>query len=96
MLCHMTSHDPQDLEHFVASFNALMEHTSHVEQQLHAEQKGEDVETAEDALTRHIQIQEQLRKAPQNTVREGNELLARLEQVSPHSPSVRRSAPLLP
>lgn len=72
----------QDLERFVASFNALMEHTSHVEQQLQVEQGGTDVETAEDALTRHIQIQDQLRKAPQNTVREGNELLLRLEQVS--------------
>ena len=60
-----------------------MEHTSHVEQQLRVDQEGEeDVETAEDALTRHLQIQDQLRKAPQNTVREGNELLRRLEQVS--------------
>lgn len=53
-----------------------------MEQQLQVEQEGTDVETAEDALTRHIQIQDQLRKAPQNTVREGNELLLRLEQVS--------------
>ena len=54
-----------------------------MEQQLHGEQEeeGGDVETAEDALTRHIQIQDQLRKAPQSTVREGNELLRRLEQV---------------
>ena len=58
-----------------------MEHTSHVEQQLNVEQEGGDVETAEDALTRHLQIHDQLRKAPQNTVREGNELLRRLEQV---------------
>ena len=61
-----------------------MEHTSHVEQQLHIEQEGGgggDVETAEDALTRHIQIHDQLRKAPQSTIREGNELLRRLEQV---------------
>ncbi|CAI8027448.1 Kalirin, partial [Geodia barretti] len=72
-----------DLERFIASFNALMEHTSHVEQQLHmqgAEGEGGDVETAEDALTRHIQIHDQLRKAPQSTIREGNELLRRLEQ----------------
>ena len=79
---HDVSHDmSQDLEQFIASFNALMEHTSHVEQQLRVEQEGGDVETAEDALTRHLQIQDQLRKAPQNTVREGNELLRRLEQV---------------
>ena len=79
----------QDLERFIASFNALMEHTSHVEQQLRMQQEGEgggreggDVETAEDTLTRHDQIHDQLRKAPQNTIREGNELLRRLEQVS--------------
>ena len=61
-----------------------MEHTSHVEQQLHMqgeEGEGGDVETAEDALTRHVQIHDQLRKAPQTTIREGNELLRRLEQV---------------
>ena len=66
-----------------------MEHTSHVEQQLHdgggggerEREEGRDVETAEDALTRHVQIQDQLRKAPQSTIREGNELLRRLEQV---------------
>ena len=44
--------------------------------------EGGDVETAEDTLTRHDQIHDQLRKAPQNTIREGNELLRRLEQVS--------------
>ena len=42
---------------------------------------GGDMETAEDALTRHDQIHDQLRKAPQSTIREGNELLRRLEQV---------------
>ena len=88
----------QDLERFIASFNALMEHTSHVEQQLHmqgAEGEGGDVETAEDALTRHIQIHDQLRKAPQSTIREGNELLRRLEQVRLHHLAVRHGATLL-
>ena len=78
----MTSHDlPQDLERFIASFNALMEHTAHVEQQLRVEHEAGDVETAEDTLARHVQMQEQLRKAPQNTIREGNDLLRALEQV---------------
>ena len=54
------------------------------------EQEGKDVETAEDALTRHVQMHDQLRKAPQNTVREGNELLRTLEQVKQvmYAPSV--------
>lgn len=72
---------PQKLEHFIASFNALMEHTAHVEQQLHLDQDAADVETAEEFLARHMQIQDQLKKAPQNTIREGNELLRALEQV---------------
>lgn len=70
------------MEHFIASFNALMEHTAHVEQQLHLDQEAADVETAEEFLGRHMQIQDQLKKAPQNTIREGNELLRDLEQVS--------------
>ena len=78
----MTSHAlPQDFERFIASFNALMEHTAHVEQQLRVEHDAGDVETAEDTLARHVQMQEQLRKAPQNTIREGNDLLRALEQV---------------
>ena len=70
------------MEHFIASFNALMEHTAHVEQQLHLDQEAADVETAEEFLGRHMQIHDQLKKAPQNTIREGNELLRDLEQVS--------------
>ena len=58
-----------------------MEHTSHVEQQLRLQHESNDPETAEEVLTRHIQLQEQLKKAPQNTIREGNELLRSLEQV---------------
>ena len=73
---------PQKMEHFIASFNALMEHTAHVEQQLHLDQEAADVETAEEFLGRHMQIHDQLKKAPQNTIREGNELLRDLEQVS--------------
>ena len=69
------------MEHFIASFNALMEHTAHVEQQLHLDQEAADVETAEEFLGRHMQIHDQLKKAPQNTIREGNELLRDLEQV---------------
>lgn len=74
----------QDLEHFISSFNALMEHTSHVEQQLRLQHEANDPETAEEVLTRHIQLHDQLKKAPQNTIREGNELLRSLEQVSMH------------
>ena len=59
-----------------------MEHTSHVEQQLRLHHETNDPETAEEVLSRHIQLQEQLKKAPQNTIREGNELLRSLEQVS--------------
>ncbi len=58
-----------------------MEHTSHVEQQLRVQHEPSDPETAEEVLTRHIQLQDQLKKAPQNTIREGNELLRSLEQV---------------
>lgn len=59
-----------------------MEHTAHVEQQLvgGAEAEG-GVAEVEEALARLVQMQEQLRKAPQNTIREGNELLRTLEQV---------------
>ena len=71
----------QDLEHFISSFNALMEHTEHVEQQLRLEHNTRDVETAEEALERHLPMQDQLKKAPLNTIREGNELLRALEQV---------------
>lgn len=58
-----------------------MEHTAHVEQQLMADQEPSSVEVAEECLARLVQMQEQLRKAPQNTIREGNELLRALEQV---------------
>lgn len=58
-----------------------MEHTSHVEQQLRLQHEASDPETAEEVLSRHIQLQDQLKKAPQNTIREGNELLRSLEQV---------------
>ena len=58
-----------------------MEHTSHVEQQLRLQYEPNDPESAEDVLARHIQLQDQLKKAPQNTIREGNELLRSLEQV---------------
>ena len=58
-----------------------MEHTAHVEQQLTADQEPSSVEIAEECLARLVQMQEQLRKAPQNTIREGNELLRALEQV---------------
>ena len=61
-----------------------MEHTSHVEQQLRLQHEANDPETAEEVLTRHIQLHDQLKKAPQNTIREGNELLRSLEQVSMH------------
>ena len=81
MGCNISFSSPQKLEHFIASFNALMEHTAHVEQQLHLDQEAADVETAEEFLGRHMQIQDQLKKAPQNTIREGNELLRALEQV---------------
>ncbi len=58
-----------------------MEHTAHVEQQLVVDDGGGGVAEVEEALTRVVQMQEQLRKAPQNTIREGNELLRTLEQV---------------
>ena len=58
-----------------------MEHTAHVEQQLVADGDPSDVEVAQECLTRLMEMQEQLRKAPQNTIREGNDLLRALEQV---------------
>lgn len=58
-----------------------MEHTAHVEQQLVSDPDPGSVEGVEDCLARLAQMQEQLRKAPQNTIREGNELLRTLEQV---------------
>ena len=61
-----------------------MEHTSHVEQQLRLQHEASDPETAEEVLSRHVQLQDQLKKAPQNTIREGNELLRSLEQVCVH------------
>ena len=39
------------------------------------------VEVVEECLRRLVQMQEQLRKAPQSTIREGNDLLRTLEQV---------------
>ena len=58
-----------------------MEHTAHVEQQLRLDQEPENVESSEELLARHIQMQDQLWKAPQNTLREGGEFLRQIEQV---------------
>lgn len=74
-------HTPQDLEHFISSFNSLMEHTTHVEQQLMADEEPASVEAGEESVSRLVEMQDQLRKAPQSTVREGNDLLRALEQV---------------
>lgn len=58
-----------------------MEHTAHVEQQVVGDESEGGVAEVEEALVRLVQMQDQLRKAPQNTIREGNELLRTLEQV---------------
>ena len=58
-----------------------MEHNSRVEQQLQLEQPVQDLESAEDVLSRHTILQDQFKKAPQSAVREANDLLRSLEQV---------------
>ena len=75
-------HPLQNLEHFISSYNALMEHNSRLELQLGLEHPAQDLESAEDVLSRHNMLQDQFKKAPQSAMREANDLLRSLEQVS--------------
>ena len=70
----------QDLEHFVSLVGSLMEHATHIEQQLKMED-GIDMESAEDQLKNHLPLQDMVRRAPQDAYRKGSELLRTLEKV---------------
>ena len=70
----------QNLEHFVASYNALMEHTSHLEQQMLTEQLATTVEEVEELVKSHEEFNEQLQKTPKSTLREADDLLTSIQQ----------------
>jgi len=65
----------------VSLVSSLMEHTNHLEHQIKMEQEGPDTESAEDQLKQHLPLQDMLRRAPQDALRKGSELLATLERV---------------
>ena len=61
-------------------YNGLMEHSAHIEQQIHMEETSE-AESLEEQLKHHLPLQDMVKRAPQDTVRKGNELLRTLERV---------------
>ena len=71
----------QDLEHFISLFNALMEHSTHIEQQIKMEQENSEADSIEDQLKHHLPLQDMMKRAPQDAIRKGNDLLRTLEQV---------------
>ena len=63
--------------------SSLMEHTTHLEHQIRMEQDGGvEAESTEDQLKQHLPLQDMLRRAPQDALRKGSELLVNLERVS--------------
>ena len=63
-----------------------MEHSTHIEQQIHMEQESSESDSLEEQLKHHLPLQDMVKRAPQDAIRKGNDLLRTLERVSP-SPS---------
>ena len=82
MLFHVTFiySSIQRLEQFVSSFNALMEHSTHLEQQIQVDHNSPTVQQAKDQLARLTELGAQIDKSPQSTVRDGNILLRSFDQ----------------
>lgn len=69
------------MEHFISLYNGLMEHGTHIEQQIHMERDNAEADSSEDQLKRHLPLQDMVKRAPQDARRKGNELLRNLERV---------------
>ena len=63
------------MERFVSSFGALMEHSTHLEQQIQVNHNSPTVPQAKEQLARLTELGDQIEKSPQTTVREGGSLL---------------------
>ena len=70
----------QSLERFISSFHALMEHSTHLEQQIQVDHNSPSVPQAKEQLARLTELGDQIEKSPQTTVRDGMGLLRSFEQ----------------
>lgn len=59
-----------------------MEHSTHIEQQIHMEHENAEADSYEEQLKRHLPLQDMVKRAPQDAIRKGNDLLRNLERVS--------------
>ena len=71
----------QDLEHLISLYQSLMEHCQHIQQQIHMEQENAEADSFEDQLKHHLPLQDMVKRAPQDAIRKGNDLLRTLERV---------------
>ena len=70
----------QNLERFISSFHALMEHSTHLEQQIQVDHNSPSVPQAKEQLARLTELGDQIEKSPQTTVRDGMSLLRSFEK----------------
>jgi hypothetical protein len=69
------------LEHLISLYNSLMEHSHHIEQQIHMEQENAESDSFEEQLKHHLPLHDMVKRAPQDAIRKGNDLLRTLERV---------------
>lgn len=68
------------MEHFIASYNALLQRFAVFERELCSEMLAEDSEGAEKMIGHHTSLLQEIRGAPKNVQKEGNDILVVIEQ----------------
>ena len=54
----------------------------HIEQQIRMEQESSEADSVDEQLKHHLPLQDMVKRAPQDAIRKGNDLLRTLERVS--------------
>lgn len=68
------------MEHFIASYNALLQRFSVFERELCSDMLAEDSEGAEKMIGLHASLLQEIRGAPKSVQKEGNDILVVIEQ----------------